>query len=74
MKTTSAFAQKGLARKIVSMVILSSKQPTENGSAAKKQCQELFGTAKRFKAVKGSEKLIGKGRVKTDNYHYRLIT
>ena len=40
----------------------------------KKQCQELFGTAKRFKAVKGSEKLIGKGRVKTDNYHYRLIT
>ena len=56
------------------MVILSSKQPTENGSAAKKQCQELFGTAKRFKAVKGSEKLIGKGRVKTDNYHHRLIT
>lgn len=40
----------------------------------KKQCQELFGTAKRFKAVKGSEKLIGKGRVKTDNYHHRLIT
>ncbi len=40
----------------------------------KKQCQELFGTAKRFKAVKGSEKLIGKGCVKTDNYHYRLIT
>lgn len=40
----------------------------------KKQCQELFCTAKRFKAVKESEKLIGKGCVKTDNYHYRLIT
>ena len=41
---------------------------------SKKQCQELFGTANRFKAVKGSEKLIGKGCVETDNYHYRLIT
>ena len=68
------FCTKGLSKKDSLDGDFSSKQPTENGSAAKKQCQELFGTAKRFKAVKGSEKLIGKGRVKTDNYHYRLIT
>ena len=45
-----SFSAKSITRKIVSMMLLPSKQPTENNSAAKrKQCQELFGTSKKIR-------------------------